>query len=99
MKKGPAHRRQRQIRETAGALLRALLLVGPIAGMLVGALASAPGARSDRLFALDGAEGLDRTTTGSIGRPSVAFPAGGPLTLPNGGPCLRFPDGSQRGAC
>ncbi|WP_156418036.1 hypothetical protein [Aureimonas sp. AU4] len=99
LRTGPGHHRHRRGGQTVRALLRASLLAGPLAAALVLTLASAPGRQEDRPIALDAPDGLDATLTGSIVRPSVSYPAGGPLSLPNGGPCLRLPDGSQRGAC
>ncbi len=92
-------RKRRRGTQTARALMRALLLAGPLGAVLLLALGSAPGGRNDRILAMDGADGLDATVTGSITRPSVPYATGNPLDRANGGPCLRFPDGSQRGAC
>jgi hypothetical protein len=99
LRKRSVHHRQRRAGQTVRALVRASLLVGPLAAALVLALASAPGGRTGQSAAFDAADGLDATTTGSITRPSVPFATGDPISRPNGGPCLRFPDGSQRGAC
>lgn len=85
--------------EARTGLFRATLLFGSIAGAL--ALIVVPAA--DRHAKLTVAEhGLDPVVTGSAARPgdkrtyverrSVLWDA-------KNGPCLLFPDGSQRGAC
>ncbi len=72
----------------AGALLRALLLVGPLAGAI--AFGVAPRGE-DRLVAANGSEGIDTMTTGSVSSSRFTFaPAGG---------CLRLPDGRGSGRC
>lgn len=91
------HGRKTRSRRRSGAgtaLLRATLLVGPLALAL--AFGIAP--RAERTVMAGGGEGLDAMTTGSVssrlsfasGRPDAA----GPLRS-----CLRFPDGTNRGAC
>lgn len=78
-------------------LLRASLLFGPIAVTFAVAMAMPGGDRDNRYFAMNRIDNLDRMQTGSIGSGNVValqpVRAGGP------GPCLYFPDGSQRGAC
>ena len=83
---------------TLGALARALLLAGPLAIAVV--LAAGPRAdRSERLVAANGPDGLDAMTTGSVSGSRFTFAVGAPTVPPSFAGCLRFPDGSQRGAC
>ena len=80
---------------TGAALVRASLLVGPLALAIVMGIAP----RSERTVAANGQDGLDMMATGSVKPSSFSFAVGGPTAPTQIGPCLRFPDGSQRGAC
>ncbi|BDA86106.1 hypothetical protein Sa4125_36480 [Aureimonas sp. SA4125] len=86
--------------EARGGLFRATLLFGSIAVAL--AMIVVPTAdHQAKLVAAERVKTLDTVTTGSsvrsdkkhyVSRLSV-------LTDPDKGPCLLFPDGTQRGAC
>ncbi|KQQ79822.1 hypothetical protein ASF65_12430 [Aureimonas sp. Leaf324] len=76
----------------AGALLRAALLVAPLAGAI--AFGIAPRG-SDRLVAANGSEGIDTMTTGSVSASRFTFAVG---AAPVGG-CLRVGDGRPGGSC
>jgi len=79
-----------------GALVRAVLLSAPLGAALALAALAGTGRDEMRLLAFDR---LDPAPTGSIGAVGVR-PSMRELSIrPNGGPCLRFPDGSQRGDC
>jgi uncharacterized membrane protein len=85
-------RRSRRQGGVASALLRATLLLGP----LVLAIVVGFSPRSERALSADG---VDMTMTGSVKPSGFSFAMGGPSAPSQIGPCLRFPDGSQRGAC
>lgn len=92
------HGRKTRSRGRSGvgaALLRAMLLVGPLALALVFGVAP----RGDRLVTASGGEGLDTMTTGSVSSSRFSFAVGSPRAAGSLGPCLRFPDGTDRGAC
>jgi len=94
----PRNRRRRSVRRsgTGAALLRALLLAGPLAiAVLLGMGANRP----ERLVASNGPEGLDAMSTGSVSGSRFTFTLGAPAVPASFAGCLRFPDGSQRGAC
>ena len=72
----------------AGALLRAFLFVGPLAGAIAFGLAPRG---EDRLVAANGSEGIDTMTTGSISSSRFTF-------APGGG-CMRLPGSMGKGTC
>ncbi|WP_062218122.1 hypothetical protein [Aureimonas sp. D3] len=91
MSKSRSKRRTR--RSGAGAaLLRAMLLVGPLALAIVVGLSP----RFERSLSGDG---IDMSITGSVAPSSFSFAMGAPSSPSYLNSCLRFPDGSQRGAC
>ncbi|WP_279479024.1 hypothetical protein [Aureimonas sp. SK2] len=77
---------------TAGALLRATLLVGPLAAAIAFGIAPRAG---ERLVAANGAEGIDTMTTGSVSPSRFTFALG---ASPVGG-CQRPADGPLGGIC
>ncbi|WP_182085169.1 hypothetical protein [Aureimonas sp. ME7] len=81
----------------AGALVRALLLFGPLAAAL--AFGVAPRSGGDRLVASNGAEGIDTMSTGSVSSSRFTFAIGSAPVIARPAGCLYFPDGTQRGAC
>lgn len=84
--------------ETRRALMRASVLFGTI-GILFAFAVGAPESRSNRM-ADGGSYGVDEMMTGSIGAVSDRYvERRSVLQLSGAGPCLYFPDGSQRGAC
>lgn len=88
--------RRRRGAGTLGALGRAALLFGPLGAVLAFATLAGSDNRSTRTLAL---QDVDDMATGSIAA-SGALPSVVPFSgRANGGPCLRFPDGSQRGDC
>lgn len=76
----------------AGALLRAMLLVGPLAAAIAFGIAPRTG---ERLVAANGAEGIDTMTTGSVSPSRFTFALG---SAPAGG-CQRLADGLAGGSC
>ena len=83
--------------ETRKALLRASVLFGTV-GIVFALAVGAPQGRSERM-AETGAYGVDDTMTGSVDRTDRYVSRRSVLQAPGSGPCLHFPDGSQRGAC
>ena len=84
--------------ETRRALLRASVLFGTV-GVLFAFAVGAPQGRSSRM-ADTGAYGVDEMMTGSIAAtPTRYVERRSVLQRVGSGPCLHFPDGSQRGAC
>lgn len=90
----PKSRSKRRLRRTGAgaALLRATLFVGPLVLALVVGLSP----RFERSLSGDG---VDMSITGSVAPSGFTFAMGGPSAPTHLSPCLRFPDGSQRGAC
>lgn len=82
-------------------LFRASLLFGSIAAAL--ALIVVPEAdRHAKTAIAERAADIDQTTTGSIGsprKPERYTIYQSILDRPDQGPCIMFPDGSQKGAC
>ena len=90
----PKSRSKRRLRRSGAgaALLRATLLVGPLALAIVVGLSP----RFERSLSDDG---VDMSITGSVLPSGFSFAMSAPTSPSNLHPCLRFPDGSQRGAC
>ncbi len=85
--------RRRRIRHgtgTGAALMRAMLVVGPLALAVVVGIAP----RSDRV--VSGGDGIDMTMTGSVKPSSFSFTTGAPTQV---GSCVRFGEFNQRGSC
>lgn len=99
MQKTLAHRKLRSsgsLAEARRGICRATLLFGSIAAALALIVVPAIDRRAPTV-GVDGSAGLDATITGSI------TPASGAqrtiFDRPETGPCIMFPDGSQKGAC
>ena len=92
MTKSRSRRRVRRNGGTGAALIRALLLAGPLGLALVVGLSP----RFERSLSPDG---IDMTMTGSVKPAGFSFAVGGAGATSQFGPCLRTGDGSQRGAC
>lgn len=76
----------------AGALVRAALLVAPLAGAI--AFGIAPRG-SDRMVAANGSEGIDTMTTGSVSASRFTFAVG----AASSGACQTLATGRPGGAC
>lgn len=97
-KERPSRNGLQTLAETRRALVRASVLFGTI-GVLFAFAVGAPESRSNRM-ADSGSYGVDEMMTGSIGTaPDRYVERRSVLQRTGAGPCLYFPDGSQRGAC
>lgn len=88
------------IAEARTGLFRATLLFGSIAAAL--SLIIVPAADRHSREVVAAREGLDPVATGSIAKPANAERytlRRSVLRQDSEGPCLLFPDGSQKGAC
>ncbi|WP_427024242.1 hypothetical protein ACP4J4_17310 [Aureimonas ureilytica] len=92
MTKSRSKRRLRRNGGTGAALLRALLLAGPLAIAIVVGLSP----RAERSLSN---EGIDMTMTGSVKPSGFSFAIGGPASPTAFGACLRTSDAAPRGMC